>query len=47
MLIVATNIREGMIISLDGELYRVMKTMHRTPGKGVACMQTKLKTFQF
>lgn len=43
MNIIATQIREGMILNLDGELYKVVKTMHVTPGKGVACMQTKLK----
>jgi elongation factor P len=32
-----------MIINLQGDLYRVTYTMHVTPGKGVACMQTKLK----
>jgi elongation factor P len=39
----ATLIREGMILVIDGDLYKVTYTMHRTPGKGNACMQTKLK----
>ena len=39
----ATQIREGMVLIIDGELYRVTWKMHRTPGKGNACMQTKLK----
>ena len=39
----ATQIREGMILIVDNELYRVTWKMHRTPGKGNACMQTKLK----
>ena len=43
MQINATIIREGMILVIDGELYRVVWKMHRTPGKGNACMQTKLK----
>lgn len=43
MIINATQIREGMILVLDNELYRVTWTMHRTPGKGNAVMQTKLK----
>ena len=43
MQVVATQIREGMILNLEGELYKVTKTQHVTPGKGVACMQTKLK----
>ena len=43
MQINATLIREGMILIIDSELYRVTWKMHRTPGKGNACMQTKLK----
>jgi elongation factor P len=43
MQINATQIREGMILIVDDELYRVTWKMHRTPGKGNACMQTKLK----
>lgn len=43
MQINATQIRTGMVLVLDNELYRVTWTMHRTPGKGNACMQTKLK----
>ena len=43
MVINATQIRVGMILLIDKELYRVLWTMHRTPGKGNACMQTKLK----
>ncbi len=41
--VVATQIRVGMILKVDGDLYKVSKTQHVTPGKGVACMQTKLK----
>ncbi|RAP38890.1 elongation factor P [Candidatus Marinamargulisbacteria bacterium SCGC AAA071-K20] len=43
MQINATQIREGMILVIDEELYKVNYTIHRTPGKGNACMQTKLK----
>ncbi len=43
MQIVATQIRVGQILNLENELYRVTWTMHRTPGKGNAVMQTKLK----
>ncbi|NDD67601.1 elongation factor P [bacterium] len=43
MIINATQIRDGMILRVEGELYRVTWTMHRTPGKGNAVMQTKLK----
>ena len=41
--VVATQIRVGMILEVDGDLYKVNKTRHVTPGKGVVCMQTKLK----
>lgn len=43
MQINATQIRVGMVLVIDNELYKVTWTMHRTPGKGNACMQTKLK----
>jgi len=43
MVLNATQIRVGMVLNIEGELYRVTWTMHRTPGKGNACMQTKLK----
>ncbi|MBG90444.1 MAG: elongation factor P [Actinobacteria bacterium] len=43
MQINATQIREGQVLVIEGELYRVLWKMHRTPGKGNACMQTKLK----
>ena len=46
MQINATQIREGMVLIIDNELYRVTWKMHRTPGKGNACMQTKLKHIQ-
>ena len=39
----ATQIRKGMIITVDGELYRVVDFTHVTPGKGQALMQTKLR----
>lgn len=43
MIINALQIREGMILRVENDLYRVTWTMHRTPGKGNAVMQTKLK----
>lgn len=46
MQINATQIREGMILIINDDLYRVTWKMHRTPGKGNACMQTKLKHIQ-
>jgi elongation factor P len=39
----ATQIRKGMILKLEGELYKVLETAHVTPGKGQALMQTKLR----
>jgi elongation factor P len=39
----ATQIRRGMIIKLEGELYKVLERSHITPGKGQALMQTKLR----
>ena len=44
MIINATQIREGNVLIINNELYKVTYTMHRTPGKGNACMQTKLKS---
>ncbi len=46
MEIVATRIRKGMLLKLDGELYRVHDYQHITPGKGNALMQTKLKSLK-
>lgn len=42
----ATQIRVGNILIIDGELARVTKTDHITPGKGVACMQVKMKNIK-
>lgn len=39
----ATQIRKGMIIKVEGELYKVLEISHITPGKGQALMQTKLR----
>ena len=39
----ATQIRKGMFIKIEGELYKVLETTHVTPGKGQALMQTKLR----
>jgi len=39
----ATQLRKGMTIKLDNELYKVHDTTHVTPGKGQALMQTKLR----
>lgn len=43
MQINSTAIRTGHILDWDGALWRVMKTHHVTPGKGVACMQIEMR----
>jgi elongation factor P len=42
-MISATQIRKGMVIKVEGKLYKVLETTHITPGKGQALMQTKLR----
>ncbi len=42
----APSIRPGMILEIDGGLWRVMKTQHVTPGKGVACMQVEIRNIE-
>lgn len=37
------GIRPGYVIKYNGNLYRVMSAEHRTPGKGRASMQVKLR----
>ena len=37
------GLRHGYVIKVKGDLYRVMSTEHRTPGKGQASMQAKLR----
>ncbi|MFC2165217.1 elongation factor P [Acidobacteriota bacterium] len=39
----ATQIRRGMIIKVEDDIYKVIETTHVTPGKGQALMQTKLR----
>lgn len=39
----ATQIRKGMVIKIEGKLYKVLEATHITPGKGQALMQTKLR----
>jgi len=46
MQINAPSIRQGMILEIDGVLWRVMKTQHVTPGKGVACMQVEMRNIE-
>jgi elongation factor P len=37
------GLRPGYVIKVKGDLYRVMSAEHRTPGKGKASMQAKLR----
>lgn len=43
MNIQANQLRSGMVIVVDGDLYRVHDFQHVTPGKGQAVMQTRLR----
>ena len=42
----ATQIRRGMLIILEGQLYRVLEATHVTPGRWKAMMQTKLRNLK-
>lgn len=46
MKIIATQIRNGQILQLEGALFRVTGMNHVTPGKGPAHVQVKLKNLQ-
>ncbi len=46
MIINVTAIRVGHILEVDKHLWRVMKTHHVTPGKGVACMQVEMRNLE-
>jgi len=42
----ATQIRKGMIIKLEGSLYKVLEAVHITPGRWKAMIQTKLRNLK-
>ena len=42
-MIQATQVRKGMYIKHDGDLYRVVSTEHVTPGKGRGMVQAKIR----
>jgi elongation factor P len=44
MMIAATQIKRGMTIKLNGELYRVFSFQHITPGNWRGMVQTKLRS---
>lgn len=45
-MISATQIKKGMTIKLNGDLYRVFDYQHLTPGKGHGFVQTKLRSLK-
>ncbi|MBN1571452.1 MAG: elongation factor P [Acidobacteria bacterium] len=45
-MIAATQIKKGMTIKLNGELYRVFSSQHITPGNWRGMVQTKLKSIK-
>ena len=42
----ATQLRPGMVIQHEGQLYTVFSTDHRTPGNKRGSMQTRLKNLK-
>jgi elongation factor P len=46
MLISATQLRVGMLLHIDGNLFRVLSTQHITPGNKRGLMQTTLRNVQ-
>jgi len=46
MWIPATQLRVGMLINHEGELYRIMSVMHITPGNKRGMMQTKMRNIR-
>jgi len=46
MQINSTSIRAGHVLEVDNALWRVVKTQHVTPGKGVACMQVEMRSVE-
>ncbi|MBM3790430.1 MAG: elongation factor P [Acidobacteria bacterium] len=45
-MIAATQLKRGMTIKLNGELYNVFSTMHITPGNWRGMVQTRLKSLK-
>jgi len=46
MIINVTSVRVGNILEWNNGLWRIMKTQHVTPGKGVACMQLEMRNIE-
>ncbi len=45
-MISAIDLRKGLVIRIDGELYTVASYNHGTPGKGRAHMQVSIKSLK-
>src|SRR3990172_7418407 len=45
-MITATQIRRGMVLKVDNELYSVMTVQHITPGNWRGMVQTKLRNLR-
>lgn len=45
-MIVATQMKVGNVVLLDGQLYRVMNVVHVTPGNWRGMVQTKLRSIR-
>jgi elongation factor P len=45
-MIAATQIRAGMVIKFEGELYNVLTSVHRTPGNLRAFVQVKMRSLR-
>ncbi len=41
-----TALRRGVVINLDGEIYRVLEYQHHKPGRGNAFIRTKLRNLR-
>ena len=46
MLIDINDIKNGMTVIVDGNLYQIVEFLHVKPGKGAAFMKTKLKNLR-
>lgn len=45
-MIQATQLKRGMVIKQDGELYRVLETQHKTPGNLRGFVQAKMRNLK-
>ncbi len=45
-MIAATQIKRGMTLNIDGELFKVLDVLHHTQGRGYAIVKTKLRSLK-